>query len=142
MTPELYLTIGAVAGVLTFVIGVVVAAVSADDAVDTFLRIMLALCTGAMASLLWPAAVIAGVTWAGVMWLRHRVECMEEAERREERRARLAPPETDAQKYRRMAREQRDLAKLHQKTPELADLHEATAVQYEGLARVYTDTDH
>lgn len=142
MSPDLgpmfgYPLIAVVAGVVAFAGGVVAAVKAADDTADLVLLSVIALM----------AAVVAGAIWPGALLIVVVVGSIKGAQRwgkaRTERRAQRVYAEhhkpSDAARYRLMAKSQHDLAVQARAdgVPELAEVQESLAAQYEQIASLY-----
>ncbi|CAA9365428.1 MAG: hypothetical protein AVDCRST_MAG68-5158 [uncultured Gemmatimonadetes bacterium] len=138
MTPELYFTIGVVVGVVALgIAGVGLARQEDMDGGDTAMFAVLAAVSAACVVPMWPLAFVGAALWGAVMHLRRSAAARREEQQEQEFRARF--PKTDADRYRDMAREQRDLARTSRKAgmPDVADMQDQLAGQYESLANLY-----
>lgn len=140
MTGALFMLIAMVVAVLGLFVGGAVALREAETPGDLAMLSAIVVLFAAVGGMVWPLTVLVGGLWGGLLVCK-QVAKTQEKQRRLAHRAEQAQafqPEADAAKYRRMAREERDLARLHRDTPELAQLHEQTAQHYDGLAAIYS----
>lgn len=135
MSPTTYFVIAAVVGILCLLIGGYAGIREGSDDGPGLMAVlaMLVVLGAACGGLLWPLTLLIGVVWGGLLLCRRALEKREAIEVYYP-----AVPESDADKYRRMAREECGLARLHRETPELAKMHEQLAQQYEGMADLYS----
>jgi hypothetical protein len=136
----IYLLVGITVAAAAILGGIIAAARSGGSGGDVAMYIVMAVIVGAVAGAVWPVSLFIAAAWGVVMAVRAMTKRRAAAKRRAEREARHRPlPETDEQRFDRMAREQLDLAKKSRALgwDEIADMQTELAEQYAATAKMY-----